>query len=256
VSHLNFFLWDQIEDSYSQRGSRPDRIKIFHLRWSIDELKTMLSMRLKAHSEGKVSSLNELISPDVGVDLDKLVVHFAAGSPRDMIRVCHRIIDEETRASTASTQIRSQSVWTGLRNFAQERSEELFGTHLPQLRRPGSVCFTINQLANDVFRISTQAARNKVQNWMNSAAVTKIGELPNKGNRPLHLFGAIDLRLAVAMLPAQEIQMILANFAIECPSCGTTCITDQTRITCHSCDMEFQLGDAQSLMQSCSMQEA
>lgn len=229
---FKFFLWDQIKDPYDEAGSRPDRVPTHVLNWSNQELQRMLSERLKAYSNGRATSLNTMLCADVPIDLHVLVSHLAAGSPRDMIRVCGRIVTEQNRISDSSDCIDAASIWKGIRTFSMERSSELFGSHLSDLRKINSVTFTINQLANDVFRISTQAARSKIQKWMSAGAVKKIGELPNRGNRPLHLFGVVDLRLAIAMLQNQDIDLVLGNLAVECPACNNICISERTDLTC------------------------
>ncbi len=81
----------------------------------------------------------------------------------------------------------------------------------------GSPTFTVNRLANDIFRISTQAARSKVQKWTNTGLVGQIGDLPNRGNRPMYLYGAADPRLAIAMLPGEPVDEICANTPTSVP---------------------------------------
>lgn len=47
--------------------------------------------------------------------------------------------------------------------------------------------------------------------------VDKINEIPNRGNRPLHLYGILDLRVAISTLSgATETDMVLGNFAVSC----------------------------------------
>lgn len=100
---FKFFIWDQTADAYASSGSRPDRVPIFILNWTAEELQKMLSERLRAHSDGVISSFNELLPSSFSVDIHLLLAHFAAGSPRDMIRLAQRIVSEETRISTNSS---------------------------------------------------------------------------------------------------------------------------------------------------------
>ncbi len=248
---FKFFLWDQIKDAYFERGARPDRIKIFELEWKIDELSAMLSERLSAYSERRIGSLNDLLCASVTLDLHRLVAYLAFGSPRDMIRVCKSIIDEQTRVTPDHKCIDDEAIWSGIRKFAVERSGELYGD-LSQLRKLGGVTVTINHLANDVLRVTVQAARAKIQNWMNTGAMKKIGEIPNPPNRPLHLYGIVDLRLAVAVLTALDVGLILANYALVCPYCGALCISDQGDTICPECSSTFALSNAKSLVQYCT----
>ncbi|MGB3210315.1 MAG: hypothetical protein WBB19_06380 [Desulforhopalus sp.] len=249
---FKFFLWDQIENFYKASGARPDRVPVHKLGWSPEELSRMLTERLRAYSDGNITSFNDLLESNNDIDAHKLIAYFSYGSPRDMIRVCQTIINEQTRMDTSSPSIKEQSLWMALKNFSDVRSDELFGSFLPDLRKIGAVTFTINGIANDIFRISQQAARAKVQKWMNVGSVAKIGELPNPGNRPLHLFGLLDPRLAVALRPGQETELILGNYVLTCPSCGKLCVSDRAQITCDTCFDSFVLANTRSILEICS----
>jgi len=250
---FKFFLWDQIENFYKDSGARPDRVPVHKLCWSPEELSRMLAERLRAYSNGGITLFNELLESNHHIDAHNLIAHFSYGSPRDMIRICQAIINEQTRMNTSSNSVEEKSLWMGLKIFADVRSEELFGSFLPDLRKIGSVTFTINGIANDVFRVSQQAARAKVQKWMNVGSVAKIGELPNPGNRPLYLYGLLDPRLAVALRPEQETELVLGNYVLACPSCGKLCVSDREQITCDSCFDNFGLAGARSLLEICSL---
>jgi hypothetical protein len=255
-SAFKFFLWDRIEDEYRESGGRPDRVPIYTLAWSSDDLQQMMSRRLSALSRGNVESLNQLTCDDVTLDLHALMAELASGSPRDLIRMMARIVAEQTRTSDDAPCISDAAIWEGIRKFSDERANELIGQYLPDLRRIGArgqVTFTIPQLASDVFRITTQAARSKVQKWQQTGLVAQIGELPNPGNRPMHLFGAVDPRLAIAMLRTTGPDEILGNYGLYCPSCDHLVLSDRDEIVCPNCNREFQLGAAQSVLERCQV---
>lgn len=249
---FKFFLWDQVETFYRNSGARPDRVPVNKLDWSHEELQGMLSHRLKTYSSGKIEDLNKLTCSDLEIDAHAMVAFLAFGSPRDMIRICDQIISQQTRIDTNAECIDEKSFWSAIKVFADERAEELYGKIIPDLKRIDSATFTINGVANDVFRISTQAARSKIQKWQANGAVAKIGEIPNKGNRPLHLFGLIDPRLAIALKPRQDTELVLGNVVFPCASCGKLCVSDQTEITCHYCSATFELAGCSSLIETCS----
>ena len=94
---FKFFMWDQIEEPFREAGSRPDRIPQFRLKWTHSQLEEMMSKRLEAFSNARVASLNNFMCDDSGLDVQKLVAYFAAGSPRDMVRLAQRIIAEDAR---------------------------------------------------------------------------------------------------------------------------------------------------------------
>jgi hypothetical protein len=247
---FKFFLWDKYEDAYRAGGSRPDRIPIFTLKWSIAELEIMLTQRLRAYSHDQIDSLNQLTAAGSGINLHRLVCILATGSPRDMIRLGKRIFAEETRAGVSSSAISEDAVWQGIREFSSAKAQEIIPNYIGELTRVGKPTFTTNHVGSEVFRISDNAARRKLQLWGDSGAVQKIGEIPNR-NRPSHLYGVVDLRVAVAMLPAVDVPLILGNYALVCPSCEDICITDRQEVDCPWCSSHFQVSAVNSLLQDC-----
>lgn len=210
----------------------------------------MLTERLKAYSKGSVTTLNELLENSADIDAHGLAARLANGSPRDMIRACRQIVAEETRAATPGKKISKESVLSGVKNFSDERANELFGPYLPDFRRIGSLTYTINRLASEVFKVSQQAARAKIQKWQATGATLKSGEVPNPGNRPLHLYSISDPRLAIALRPSQETELILGNCVLICPSCDALCVSDRDTIYCSQCFDEFHIGSARSVLEN------
>lgn len=251
---FKFFLWDRIEEAFRTGGGRPDRVQVLTLNWSVVELTKMLQLRLAAFSDGRITSLNELLCAETTVDFHRLVTYLAAGSPRDMIRAAKAVVNEATR-TTVPPCIEEAAVWGGIRRFAEQRTRELFPTYLPDLKKVGEPSFTLNHLANDIFHVTHQAARNKVQNWMNAGLVEKIGEVPNPPNRPLHLYGILDLRVAITASTAMEVPLALDNFAVECPTCKEIVITAESRVDCPHCGNQFQFPKATSLLALCTRPE-
>jgi hypothetical protein len=252
---FKFFLWDAIEPDFRAAGVRRDRVPVHSLQWSTDDLKAMIGQRLSAFSGGRVTSLSALMENPGGFDVDTLTAHLAGGSPRDLIRLMASVVAEETRVSDDKDCVTMDALWRGLKSFSEERAGELFPTQLAEIRRvgaAGNVTFTINRLANDIYRVTTQAARARVQGWSRTGMVDQIGELPNPGNRPMNLYGPVDLRLAIAMLPNSTPDEVLANFALICPACQTVAISDATEISCMGCSHRFELREARSLIELCS----
>lgn len=56
---FKFFLWDAIKEEY-QKDARPDRVKYHNLLWEKEQLNLMLSRRLKAFSQNKVTSFTQV----------------------------------------------------------------------------------------------------------------------------------------------------------------------------------------------------
>jgi hypothetical protein len=154
---FKFFLWDKIRENYVDAGARPDRVKMFELRWNVHELERMLTRRIQSFSGGRVSSFNDMCEEGGGLNVHRLLAHIGAGLPRDVIRACGRIIDEHTRTSAEKRLVNHETVIRGIRSFCEERAEELYGAYVEPIRRVRRFNFTINQVASDVFRISSQA---------------------------------------------------------------------------------------------------
>jgi len=250
---FKFFLWDQVRQTYLESGARPDRIRENHLSWSVDELALMLSKRLEAYSAQAVSSFNQLLCDDVRVDAHRLVAYLATGSPRDMIRICGRIVAEQTRTSTDAPCITEDAAWSGVRSFCEERAPEIMrADYLDELKRIGTPTFTIPHLANNIFRITHEGARRKIQLWLVTGVVDRVGDVPSPGQRPTYLFGVVDARVLIAMMPTMDVSLILGNYILVCPHCGRLVNTDRDPITCTSCSSTFRLGDAKSLLEEAS----
>lgn len=246
---FKFFLWDQMKEHYQVAGGRPDRLLEYTLNWSVDELEKVLERRLKSYSGGKVDRFDELLSGDSPYDVHKLIAYFSHGSPRDMVRICKKIIDEHTRSGKFSPKVEFRTVKTALMAFSVERAKELYGEHFSEIRKADELNFTISSLASSVFRVSQQAVRAKVQKWQLSGAVVKIGDVPNPGNRPQYLYGIVDPRLAIAVLSDASIEEAVEEFLLICPHCQSLRIVVDGDITCPDCQGNFKADEAKKLAQ-------
>ncbi|WGU39640.1 MULTISPECIES: P-loop ATPase, Sll1717 family [unclassified Phenylobacterium] len=244
---FKFFLWDQMKEHYQSAGGRPDRLLEYTLNWSVEELARVLQRRLQSYSAGKVSRFDELLAEDTPYDVHKLVAYFAHGSPRDMVRICKKITDEHTRSGKFSAKIEFRTVKSAIMAFSTERARELYGEHFSEIRKVDGLNFTISALASSVFRVSQQAARAKVQKWLASGAVVKIGDVPNPGNRPQYLYGIVDPRLAVAVLSEASIEEAVEDFLKICPHCQSLRIAVEGDITCPDCQGNFKSDGATTL---------
>lgn len=252
---FKFFLWDQMKDAYHAAGGRPDRLLEYDLEWSVDELDRVLTRRIEIYSGGSISSFNSMLSGDAPYDVHKLITYFAHNSPRDMIRICKKILDEHTRSGKFAPKIEFKTVRSALQAFSVERSRELYGQHFTELRKIGELDFTISFLASESLRVSQQAARSKVQKWQTSGAVVKIGEVPNPGNRPQYLFGIVDPRLAISILGNTTIEEAVEHILITCPHCRNLRISwSGESITCPDCQATFAPADAKFLSEECAIQ--
>jgi hypothetical protein len=113
---FKFFLWDRMEPQY-RILARPDRIQQFHLSWTTEQINQMLSRRLEAFSNGGVTELTQLAGHGTGQSLQYLVVLFANGSPRDMIRICQFMISEQLQIDSSAKQLSLRATIEGIAKF-------------------------------------------------------------------------------------------------------------------------------------------
>lgn len=121
---------------------------------------------------------------------------------------------------------------------------------MEQVRRTNKITFTINEVASDVFKISAQAARQKIGQWVNAGACAKIDEVENPGARPFHLYGVTDPRLAIACASKEGLELTLGNILFVCSECEAIIISDRSELIC-SCGLRSKLENVQSLLNAC-----
>jgi hypothetical protein len=243
---FKFFLWDQLERAYRISGARPDRVRSYSLHWRPDELEQMLSKRLGAYSDGRITSFNELTLDSVPFDMNKLVSRLGAGSPRDVVRLAGRIVAEHGRIHQSSDLISYESVRRGVWEYCRERAQEL--CDLNEISRAGTFQFTINQLASDVFKINRQGMQSRVDAWCDSGVVAKVGtQATSRTGRPRDLYAITDVRVGIATRPFEEVTILLEAGVVLCPSCGEATLAEDERVICARCGAENDFRSCGSL---------
>ncbi|NHT16701.1 hypothetical protein [Cellulomonas sp. IC4_254] len=248
---FKFFLWDLLESPFVENGGRGDRLGVANLHWTVPELMEMLSRRVAAFSDNRITSFNQLVEADCDLDVHRLLAYLSPNSPRDMIRMCEKIVAEHTRQPDYPILISTRTVLKGIHEFAKIRSQELFGRFMKDLTRLPQPSFTNTRLASDVFKISTTAVRNKIVSWIEAGAVEKIGE-ESRGAKPLHKYAFRDPRTAVATAPLTGLTRLLESEIFICPSCSTMLITSTPSAPCKECGAEAREGEVRSLLRVCA----
>ena len=248
---FKFFLWDQLRPIAIDAGLRTDRITEFRLSWSVDEIARMLSARLAAYSDNNYTSFNQLLDDSVAIDVHLLLAHLCYGSPRDMIRMAKQIISEATRRTSSIMSIPEAAVWKGIHEFSKTRTSELYGRYESDLMKFNDVSFVTNKLASDVFRISDNAMRQKLQQWTDVGVIRKMTELATGKNRPKHVYTFTDLRVVLARTALLDIQLALDNYALECTNCQRFVLGSDAVLVCE-CNSSVKISDAKSLLSEVS----
>ncbi len=245
------FLWDRAQNIYLENGGRPDRIRDFTLGWDASTLSEMMTRRLHAHSEGAVSSMNDLLQADVSVDLQRLCSELAHGSPRDMVRLAAEIRATHLNKSDPASGFDESDIFGGIGSFSIRVTEERYRKHMPDLMKVNSYRFTQGRLANDLLKIRKQSAQAKVAEWRRLGLAEKVSELQDARNRPQHLYGVVDTRVAIAMRSDLGAEHVLDSFVISCSSCGCTNVSDEPSMICIKCQTDFGRDEGRSLLAAC-----
>ncbi len=236
---FKLFLWDRIEAD-AREFSRPDRVKTFKLQWTSSQLKVMLSRRLAAHSSNKVLSLASIVALGRQVDIDDLVVSLSGGSPRNIIRICKAIFDQQSEFDANSTIVSERAVLTGIELIAEAiAAESVPENALRDLKKLKRADFTVTNVYADVFRISQGSGTQKVQSWQDSGAVIKIGNRQEKkGNRPSNVY-AVTSPIVLKHIFSDINALDFSEKKMRLCECGQLVLRDwdsSKNQSCHACE--------------------
>lgn len=233
---FKFFLWNMLLESY-RKDARPDRIKYHQLNWNKNQLKEMLSKRLKAHSNSRVTSFEQICSIN---SIDNLIVLFSQGSPRNIIRICKEIIDQQSEISSDSNEISINAVVRGFEVFSENYTKEILpDTIIKELRKTKRVDFTVKHLYVNVFKFTQQAGMTKARTWQETGVVEQLGVIPETvGAKASNHYGITNLIVAKHVFSELSIFEFANRKVFECSSCGQVLIRDwdvKSDYPCHSC---------------------
>jgi hypothetical protein len=239
---FKLFLWDRIEGD-ALEFSRPDRVRTYKLQWSAPQLKTMLSRRLAAHSEDKISSLASIVALSRDSDIDELVVRLSGGSPRNIIRICKAIFDQQSELDADVSAVSERAVLAGIEQIAASIAAETVPENvLRDLKKLKRADFTVTNVYADVFRISQGSGTQKVQSWQDSGAVIKIGNRQEKGgNRPSNVY-AVTSPVVLKHIFSELNALDFAEKKMRVCECGQLVLRDwdsSRNQSCHACEHIF-----------------
>ena len=219
---FKFFLWNRIEPYY-RADARPDRVPQYELNWLREDLKRMLSARLKAFSDGAISSFAQLMANDTVVDIDDIICVMSNGSPRNIIRMCERIYAMQGERFAESAKIEFLAVDKGILAFSEMLFLELYGIDtLREMQRVGRELFTTNYIANDVLKISVQGARNKITGWNKAGLVQQVGTVAvPPARRPVNFYCAVDPITVRLMHRTTQLDEFFKDRWLPCGYCKT-----------------------------------
>ena len=233
---FKFFLWDMLVADY-RSVARPDRVKYYDLHWADGQLKEMLSKRLRAHSSDRVSSLGAISPPETRASIDTAVALFSQGSPRNTIRICKEILDQQSEIDSSAPELSVEAIVKGFdvfaKNYTNEILEENIIRDLQKMRRAD---FTVKYIYTDVFKFTQQAGMTKVRAWQDAGVVEQIGAIQEtRGVRSSNHYGISNLLVLKHVFPELTVFELNSRKIRICGSCGQVLVRDFDRSGDHAC---------------------
>lgn len=220
---FKFFVWDQII-SYFRADARPDRVAQYTLEWSRETLEAVLGKRLYAFSCHNINSFSSIMSSNPGYPVDTVICLLANRSPRNVIRLCEKIFAAQAEIDNSVGKISVQAFEHGIDSYCAQVSEELYGVEVcKDLQRSGRELFTINYLANDVFKTTHEnTSRNKVNAWQKMGLVKQIGTVTlSAGHRPVNFYYVADPAVIRLIHRTTPFLSFFKDRWLPCSYCGS-----------------------------------
>lgn len=240
-----FFLWNSLLNDY-RTIARPDRIKYYELGWDYDDLRRMLSVRLRAFSRNRVSSFESIADSELHLplSLDKFIAILAQGSPRNLVRICKEILDQQSEIDPSVNLISAEAIEMGLRRIADNIARESYSDSvIKDLQRTKRCDFTIRHIYGDVFKVTQPAALNKVKAWEAADAVQLLGTIQEtKKVRFSNHYGLANVLLAMHIFGQMPISDFIAGKIRTCSVCKKVLLRDwdlRKPQHCHHCQQEM-----------------
>ncbi|HET8701323.1 MAG TPA: hypothetical protein VFL97_06620, partial [Nitrococcus sp.] len=225
---FKFFLWDQIVPFFREHA-RPDRIPQYELTWHRTALEAVLSKRLSTFSGNTVNSFANLMDQYPNYPVDTAICILANGSPRNVVRICEKIFAVQAELDPLSEKISSQAVERGIDLYCEQVVNEVYDAQISKdLQKVGRELFTINFLANDIFKITHEnTSRNRVTSWQKAGAVRQIGVVSVAGaKRPLNFYYVADPAMIRLIHRATPIKKFFEDRWLPCAGCGRDNLMD------------------------------
>ncbi|WP_156778709.1 P-loop ATPase, Sll1717 family [Clostridium formicaceticum] len=245
---FKFFLWDLILEDY-QIEARPDRIKYYNLSWKKNQLKSMLSERLKAYSDKKIKSLEDICEFEVnnnsGLGIDDIIILLSQGSPRNIIRICKEILDQQSEINYSHNKITKEAFVKGIEVFSKNYTHESIDERvINDLIKVNRLDFTVRYIYNDVFKFTQQAGISKVKIWQDSGIIEKIGTIQDTiGAKPSNLYIIKSLLVGKYIFSNLDIFEFIETKTYKCKQCGEMLFRDwdiNNKSICSNCQVDVE----------------
>jgi hypothetical protein len=143
-----------------------------------------------------------------------------------MTRICQEILAEQLRINPDSTVIELDAVVQGISKFCTRRAQEVLPPQIyRELVKVRGLDFTATFVAHEVFKFDVNSARNKIRQWTEAGAVSKVGEL-DSGGHPIYQYAVRDIRVAKAILSQLQLMEFMRDKLRSCTRCDAITIRD------------------------------
>ncbi len=128
---FKFFLPQVLYSPFrDQHLFRTDLISSWRIKWSDAGLMSLLKARLQAFSASKIQNLDQLADPESKGKLDQWLVERAYGSPRNLLKLGHLLLERHCRQNPDPESELNYRLLTEV----EKEFEERFGRLVPPLR--------------------------------------------------------------------------------------------------------------------------
>ncbi len=247
---FKFFLWDAVEQFYRDGDARPDRIAIYKLTWDRKLLQSLLVQRIRAYSNGRHASFAS-VAPGVTAP-DELMVLFANQSPRSLISIGNSILAAQSEKDPESVVVEEPAFDAGVLDYCEKHVRDSYGHNAPlrEILKIGQEVFITNYCATNVFKISVNGAREKIQSWTRAGLVVEAGTVKvSTSNKPVNVYCIVDpcvVRLIHRLKPMKDV--IVDRWQI-CTKCAKDNFFDSSSVadfepSCINCQQPLMRGGA------------
>jgi len=232
---FKFFLWDALKE-FTYIHGRPDRVKVFDISWTKENIHDILNKRISTYSENKFSTIQDVLEKKNSINK---ILLFSEYSPRDAIRICSKIMSEQHKSNPSSNVFEDRIVDIAIMNFAKEKSDELVKLYKNSnfIQKINAVDFTVTELINSKLTQSEDQIKDTLQELVKSSLLMKI-----ENNLEKEEYAFLDIRLAFDACSNMNIDDFINKKVYKCHAinCSHTYYRDfdKTKFRCPKCNTE------------------
>lgn len=196
-----FFLWDKVRDCLcleNHRSVRWDKIPNGKITWTDSYLAQLVDKRINYFSDKMLNNFSDICGNDTNTHgIITTILHLSEKSPRNLITLLDIVLSEHIQLhQTNQIKLDENSFNNGMDAYSCSTIANLgITSSVDQLTKLKKLSFVTKDVAT-LFRISTQAARSRIDQWVENGLVKHSGsQVGPSGGRPVDQFSVSDPRL-------------------------------------------------------------